>query len=77
MESVLLIFFHLCLFVYLVFTFSLFVLSFLLIVGGSPGTPTFSTTKTGCHDVADILLKVALSTKNQNHTREYFRLRVL
>jgi hypothetical protein len=30
----------------------------------SPGTPVSSTTKTGCHDVAEILLKVALSTKN-------------
>jgi hypothetical protein len=24
-----------------------------------------STTKTGCHDIAEILLKVALNTKNQ------------
>jgi hypothetical protein len=32
----------------------------------SPGTPVSSTTKTGCHDIAEILLKVALSTKNQN-----------
>jgi hypothetical protein len=31
----------------------------------SPGTPAFSTTKTGCHDVAEILLKVALNTKIQ------------
>jgi hypothetical protein len=31
----------------------------------SPGTPTSSTTKTGCHDIAEILLKVALSTINQ------------
>jgi hypothetical protein len=31
----------------------------------SPGTPAFSTTKTGRHDIAKILLKVALSTKNQ------------
>jgi hypothetical protein len=29
----------------------------------SPGTPSSSTTKTGCHDIAEILLKVALSTK--------------
>jgi hypothetical protein len=28
----------------------------------SPGTPAYSTTKTGHHDIADILLKVALST---------------
>jgi hypothetical protein len=31
----------------------------------SPGTPASSTTKTGRHDIAEILLKVALSTKNQ------------
>jgi hypothetical protein len=31
----------------------------------SPDTPTFSTTKTGRHDIAEILLKVALSTKIQ------------
>jgi hypothetical protein len=31
----------------------------------SPGTPASSTTKTGCHhDIAEILLKVALNTKN-------------
>jgi hypothetical protein len=28
----------------------------------SPGTPVSSTTKTGCHDIAEILLKVALNT---------------
>jgi hypothetical protein len=31
----------------------------------SPGTQASSTTKTGRHDIAEILLKVALSTKNQ------------
>jgi hypothetical protein len=30
-----------------------------------PGTPASSTTKTGRHDIAEILLKVALNTKNQ------------
>jgi hypothetical protein len=30
----------------------------------SPSTPVSSTTKTGRHDIAEILLKVALSTKN-------------
>jgi hypothetical protein len=30
-------------------------------------TPASSTTKTGCHDIAEILLKVALNAKNQNH----------
>jgi hypothetical protein len=31
----------------------------------SPGTPASSTTYTGRHDIAEILLKVALNTKNQ------------
>jgi hypothetical protein len=31
----------------------------------SPSTPASSTTKTGRHDIAEILLKVALSTKNK------------
>ena len=31
----------------------------------SPGTLASSTTKTGPHDIAEILLKVALNTKNQ------------
>jgi hypothetical protein len=31
----------------------------------SPGTPPSSTTKTGRHDIAEILLKVALNTKIQ------------
>jgi hypothetical protein len=31
----------------------------------SPGTLASSTTKTGCHNIAEILLKVALNTKNQ------------
>jgi len=34
----------------------------------SPGTPTSSTTKTGRHDIAEILLKMALNTKNQSIT---------
>ena len=37
-------------------------------VGGSPGTPASSITKTGRHDIAEILLKVTLNTINQiNH----------
>jgi hypothetical protein len=32
----------------------------------SPGIPASSTTKTGRHDIAELLLKVALSTKDQN-----------
>jgi hypothetical protein len=37
-------------------------------VGGSLrlGTLASSTTKTGRHDIAEILLKVTLSTKNQS-----------
>jgi len=31
----------------------------------SPGTPASSNTKTGRHDISEILLKVALSTINQ------------
>ena len=31
----------------------------------SPGIPASSTTKTGRHDIAEILLKVALNTTNQ------------
>jgi hypothetical protein len=31
----------------------------------SPGTPASSTTKTCCHDIAEILQKVTLSSKNQ------------
>jgi hypothetical protein len=30
-----------------------------------PGTPASSTSKTGRHDIAEILLKVALNTINQ------------
>jgi len=37
----------------------------------SPGTPASSTTKTGRHDIAEILLKVALITKNQSHPSNY------
>ena len=41
----------------------------------SPGTPASSTTKTGRHDIAEVLLKVALSTINQikslNHINLY------
>jgi hypothetical protein len=31
----------------------------------SPGTPASPTTKTGCHDLAEILLKVAINTNIQ------------
>ena len=41
-------------------------------VGGSLlGTPASSTTKTGRHDIAEILLKVALSTINQVKSNPY------
>ena len=38
----------------------------------SPGTPASSTTKTGRHDIADILLKVALRNQKSksNHDSE-------
>jgi len=35
----------------------------------SPGTLDSSTTKTGRHDIAEILLKVVISTKNQNQIK--------
>jgi hypothetical protein len=38
-------------------------------VGGSPAS---STTKTGRHDIAEILLKMALSTKNQSINQTMF-----
>ena len=36
----------------------------------SPGTPASSTTKTGRHDIDEILLKVALNTINQIKTNQ-------
>jgi hypothetical protein len=42
----------------------------------SPGIPAFPTTNTGCHDIAEILLKVALNIKNSNSFR-YERLILL
>jgi hypothetical protein len=38
-------------------------------VGGSPGTPASSTTKTGRHDIAEILLKVVLKHQNIKSNR--------
>jgi hypothetical protein len=43
----------------------------------SPGTPDSSTTKTGRHDIAEILLKVALNTKNQIKKNNYLLLLIL
>ena len=37
-----------------------------------PGTPVFSTNKTGHHDITEVLLKVALSTKNQNQPNQTY-----
>jgi hypothetical protein len=46
----------------------------------SPDTPASPITKTGRHDIAEILLKVALNTKNQiksiNHLFNYISTRV-
>ena len=36
-------------------------------LGFSLVTPASSTTKTGHHDIAEILLKMALNTKNQSN----------
>jgi hypothetical protein len=36
----------------------------------SPGTPASSTTKTGRHDIAEILLKVVLNTKNKKKIKK-------
>jgi hypothetical protein len=38
-----------------------------------PGTPASSTTKTGRHDIAEILLKVALVKINQSTITAIFR----
>jgi hypothetical protein len=43
----------------------------------SPGTPTSSTTTTGRHDIAEILLKVVLSTKKSNKINQIILLTVL
>ena len=39
----------------------------------SPGTPASSSTKTGRHDIVEILLKMALNTKKSNlFSREFY-----
>jgi hypothetical protein len=38
----------------------------------SLGTPASSTTKTGCHDIAEILLKVVLKHQKSNQIKKYF-----
>ena len=40
-------------------------------VHSTPGTPASSTTKTGRHDKAEILLKVALDTINQSINQSF------
>jgi hypothetical protein len=40
-------------------------------VGGSPGTPASYTTKTGRHDIAEILLKAALKHQKSNQNQIY------
>ena len=42
-----------------------------LLAHGRWFSPASSTTKTGRHDIAEILLKVALNTKNQNQIKSY------
>jgi hypothetical protein len=37
----------------------------------SPGTPDSSTTKTGRHDIAEILLKMALNTIKSNQVKSW------
>jgi hypothetical protein len=41
--------------------------------GFSQGTLASSTTKTGRHDIAEILLKVELNTKNQPTIKRYVK----
>ena len=43
----------------------------------SPGTPASSTTKTGRHVIAEVLLKVALNTKYKNKITEYALIKVI
>jgi hypothetical protein len=43
----------------------------------SAGTPASSITKTGCHDIAEILLKVALNTKIKNQSLNYKRMNAI
>ena len=43
----------------------------------SPGTPASSTTKTDRHDIAEILLKVAINTINQIKSNVILQYKVL
>ena len=42
--------------------------------GFSPGTPVSSTNKIDRHNIAEILLKVALNTKNQTKTKPIYKI---
>jgi hypothetical protein len=43
----------------------------------SPGTSASSTTKTGRHDISEILLKVALNNKNHHHHHHHHQITLL
>ena len=43
----------------------------------SPGTPASSTTKTGRHDIAEILLKVALKHQKSNQIKKLYIYRIV
>jgi len=43
----------------------------------SPGTPASSTTKIGRHDIAEILLKVALNTKKSNQINQIIKINAI
>ena len=43
----------------------------------SPGIPASSTTKTGCHDIAEILLKVALKHQKSNQIKSEWKVRIV
>ena len=49
-----------------------------MVVGLSPGTPASSTTKTGRHDIAEILLKVRFNSQNQstNLINQYLSIKI-
>jgi hypothetical protein len=50
----------------LIFYFKVFLQNFILLAHGRWFSPTSSTTKTGSHDIAEILLKVALKHQKSN-----------
>jgi hypothetical protein len=43
----------------------------------SPGTPASSTTKTGRHDIAEILLKVALKHQKSNQILTFMIIEII